>query len=200
MNKKYEFLCAQQQDGTRTWWSQHSTSQQTPIVSAYCEYPCGLGKKCTSPGGVLLDTENPVRDSVEEARRIFGTCDSGVGPSVPEGNNDVDEGFVLPGNSTECNGIANEAMVPSDSYCNIFHVCLDGKRKDFRCAKASNSPYDLWWNQAIQRCDWPCNVQCSKQIFDDTNDAAAIQALDKKNCFVPAATQHPTVLPGYERK
>jgi hypothetical protein len=95
MNKKYEFLCAQQHDGTRTWWSQHSTSQQTPIISAYCEYPCGLGRQCTSPGGVLLDSENPIRGSLEEAKRIFSTCDSGIGPSVPEGKLTSGEKSVL---------------------------------------------------------------------------------------------------------
>ena len=102
----------------------------------------------------------------------------------------------MPDNIDECAGAVDQALVPSSNYCNVFHVCLNGKRKDFRCAKASNSPYDLWWNAAIQRCDWPCNVQCNKRIFDYSNDAATIKALDKDNCQVSTAT-FTTVMPGY---
>jgi hypothetical protein len=41
-------------------------------------------------------------------------------------------------------------------YCNVFHRCVSGTRRDFRCPRATNTPYDLWWNQQSQQCDWPC--------------------------------------------
>ena len=41
-------------------------------------------------------------------------------------------------------------------YCNVFHRCVSGTRRDFRCPRATNTPYDLWWNQQTQQCDWPC--------------------------------------------
>lgn len=220
MAEKYEFLCAQQQDGTRTWWSQHSTDQQTPLASAYCEFPCVLKKKCTSPGGVLLDDQTPITESVSEADRVVENCDEfGTGPSVPLGRSHIDplfeskisnsiiclkgnsddDLFVLPEDGNECEGVTDKSMVPNSKYCNVFHVCLAGKRKDFRCAKASNRPYDLWWNNETKQCDWPCIVKCDKEIFDDTKDAAAIIELDKDHCDAPTVT-HSTVLPGYGRK
>ena len=113
--------------------------------------------------------------------------------------NSVDNVFVLPDEGDECVGATENAMVPNSKYCNIFHVCINGQRKDFRCAKASNKPYDLWWNNEIQRCDWPCKVNCGKGIFDDERDAAAIKELDADNCVAPVVT-HSTVLPGYGRK
>jgi len=106
---------------------------------------------------------------------------------------------VLPGGGEECAGAADKQLVPNGNYCNVFHVCLNGQRKDFRCAKASNRPYDLWWNDATKRCDWPCQVECSKEIFDDEKNATAIRELDRDNCEAPAV-MHSTVLPGYGRK
>jgi len=43
------------------------------------------------------------------------------------------------------------------------------------------------------------NVQCNKRIFDYSNDAATIKALDKDNCQVSTAT-FTTVMPGYGKK
>jgi len=42
-------------------------------------------------------------------------------------------------------------------------------------------------------------VECSKEIFDDEKNAAAIRELDRDNCEAPAV-MHSTVLPGYGRK
>lgn len=149
---------------------------------------------------MLIDSANgsPVTESVAEANRVTDNCDIGTGPSLPAGNSD-DDLFVLPENGNECANVADQEMVPNSSYCNVFHVCLGGRRKDFRCAKASTRPYDLWWNDETKRCDWPCNVRCGKQIFDDVKDAVAILALDRDNCVVIEPT-HSTVLPGYGRK
>jgi len=197
LSKKYEFLCAKSFDNTRTWWSQHSTELETPLLSAYCEYPCSLKRPCTSPGGILLDGESPIRESVAEANFVTNSCNLVPGPSIPSGNTD-DNLFVKPDNGKECTNATDQEMVPNELSCNVFHVCLNGQRKDFRCARASNRPYDLWWNNETKRCDWPCNVKCDKGIYDDTKINSEILELDKDNCVAPS--HHSTVLPGYGRK
>ena len=50
-----------------------------------------------------------------------------------------------------------------------------------------------------QRCDWPCNVQCSKEIFGDNKNAVDISALDSENCVAGKVTTA-TSMPGYGRK
>ncbi|CAF0933581.1 unnamed protein product [Didymodactylos carnosus] len=72
-----------------------------------------------------------------------------------------------------CIGQADGAFL-SSRYCNIFHRCVSGTRRDFRCPRATNTPYDLWWNQQTQLCDWPCRIQCQGQIYG-TQGASAQQ-------------------------
>jgi Chitin binding Peritrophin-A domain len=43
-------------------------------------------------------------------------------------------------------------------YCNVFHRCVSGTRRDFLCSRANNAAYHLWWNQQTQQCDWPCKL------------------------------------------
>jgi len=195
LGKQFEFLCAKQTNGDRTWWSQHSSTQELPVLSAYCEYPCALKKECTAPGGVLLDNLNPVNESLSEPKRIIDSCVSDNSTSGT--NNPGEDIFTVPSVINECDGAANGALVSDTNYCNIFHVCIHGKRNDFRCAKASINSYDLWWNSNTQRCDWPCNVQCDKEIFNDVKNATQIAVLDKNNCI---SSQHTTISNGYPRK
>jgi len=77
--------------------------------------------------------------------------------------------------------------------------CLEAARSALVRLLNSWCRMDLWWNDATKRCDWPCQVQCSKEIFDDEKNAAAIRELDRDNCEAPAV-MHSTVLPGYGRK
>ena len=65
------FLCPAQRNGGRLWWPQHGTSQSLPEESAQCTYPCDTGRRCTSAGGVLVDTANPVSESQQEAETAF---------------------------------------------------------------------------------------------------------------------------------
>ncbi|RNA13200.1 hypothetical protein BpHYR1_033032, partial [Brachionus plicatilis] len=51
-------------------------------------------------------------------------------------------------------------------------------RKDFLCAKGS-STYDLWWNDATKQCEYPCKIQCNKQIFGSSNSAAEVANMDR---------------------
>ena len=63
-----------------------------------------------------------------------------------------------------CVGQADGIFLGS-RYCNIFHRCVSGTRRDFRCPRATNTPYDLWWNQQIQQCDWPCIFSYVEILF-----------------------------------
>ncbi|UJR18059.1 hypothetical protein I4U23_004959 [Adineta vaga] len=72
-----------------------------------------------------------------------------------------------------CNGQADGTFLPS-RYCNIFHRCVSGVRFDLRCPRANNIPYDLWWNQQTNRCDWPCRVQCSNQLYGTSTTAQQV--------------------------
>ena len=175
---KFEFLCAVMTNGDRLWWSQHSTSNTLPQATAQCAFPCDTNRPCTSPGGVLKDNSSPVTESTSDAQSIYAACQATTTASSHNSQgNSLDDLFVLPDQYTVCNGVADGTFVASPKYCNIFHVCINGQRKDFECAKASNS-YDLWWNDATKQCDWPCKVTCSKSLYGSSSSAAQIQAQD----------------------
>ena len=180
---KNEFLCAKMVNGDRLWWIQHSTQTQLPQASAQCQWPCDTGKKCTSAGGILVEkSDGSVSDGQSDADRVWNSCGcnpSGGNAGVKEDNSD--DLFRLPDAENSCANAADGASVPSAKYCNVFHVCISGVRKDFMCPKGSQKgQYDLWWNDATKRCEWPCKVQCSKQIFGGSQSASAIQSLDKQ--------------------
>ncbi|RMZ92813.1 hypothetical protein BpHYR1_016676 [Brachionus plicatilis] len=83
----------------------------------------------------------------------------------------------MPDTENFCQGATDGTFVPNPLYCNLFHVCVKGFRKDFLCSKGSNS-YDLWWNDATKQCEWPCKLKCDKKIFGSLNSAAEISAID----------------------
>lgn len=184
---KFEFLCAKQTNGDRLWWVQHSTSQSIPQASAACGFPCDLNKACTSPGGVLVDNAGVISDSTSDANRIFSSCSSNNNNNNnynnQQNNNDTgsnDDFFRLPEVDNSCSGISDGTFISDNKYCNIFHVCIGGKRKDFLCAKAVTTQYELWWNDATKTCEWPCKLKCNKQIFGSNGRTAAdIQTLDR---------------------
>lgn len=185
LGNKFEFLCARQTSGDRLWWNQHSSSQSVAQSSAQCGFPCDLNRACTSSGGVLVENGNTVSDSTSEASRIFSSC-STSGSSSSQNNsssgssNSQDDFFTLPEGDNACAGQVDGTFLPDAKYCNIFHVCLGGKRKDFQCAKAVTNQYDLWYNDATKTCEWPCKLKCSKQIFASSGRTAAdIQNLDR---------------------
>lgn len=174
---KYEFLCAVGPSGDRTWWFQHSTSSNSMQPIAQCVYPCDQERACTSPGGILKDSA-PVSESQSEGQRIRAACPAKEQPQnyvvQPDNTNDI---FRLPEMVNPCAGQADGTQLPS-SYCNAFYVCFAGFRKDQRCAKGNNMPYDLFYNEQTRVCDWPCKVQCSKPIFGSSQTAQQVQAQD----------------------
>ena len=68
-------------------------------------------------------------------------------------------GLISINSDVSCIGQADGVFL-SSGFCNVFHRCVDGMRRDFRCSRATNTPYDLWWNEQTQQCDWPCNLTC----------------------------------------
>ena len=185
---KNEFLCAKMVNGDRLWWLQHSTQTQLPQASAQCQWPCDTQRKCTSAGGILVERpDGSVSDGIADADRVWNSCNcspapgtgsgTGTGQVQEDNSNDI---FRLPDAENNCGGAQEGASIPSSKYCNVFHVCISGKRKDFLCPKASNGQYELWWSEAAKRCEWPCKVQCSKQIFGGSQGASQIQSLDRQ--------------------
>ena len=174
MGIKYEFLCAKQQNGDSLWWTQHG--QQNAQSSAQCAWPCDIKRKCTSPGGVLIENSNPVSESNVDVNRILNSCQTLSAKSDESGMGDM---FRLADSQNNCEGMADGSFQADLKYCNVFHVCFANKRKDFLCAKASNGQYDLWWNDATKSCDWPCKVKCNQKLFGVSATAADVTAIDK---------------------
>ncbi|CAF4448004.1 unnamed protein product, partial [Adineta steineri] len=78
---------------------------------------------------------------------------SNSGTSSDGSSSNIDGTFSVD-SDVSCIGQADGVFLAS-RYCNVFHRCVSGSRRDFRCPRATNTPYDLWWNQQTQQCDWP---------------------------------------------
>ena len=114
-----------------------------------------------------------VSESVNEVKRISETCNQ-----MKANEQSIDHGtdiFRLPSADQtvdSCKGKPDGYFQGDDKYCNVFHVCYAGTKRDFLCAKALNSEYELWWDENKNRCDWPCKVKCNKQIFGGSKGAS----------------------------
>ena len=172
------FLCPKMSNGARLWWVQHGSPQGVAQETAACTWPCETGRRCQSSGGIIVDSGSSISESQQEAETVFSqslcsNTNSGTG-SQPTGTVTIDDGsliekklyFQLPINDlyldsfrvesdVSCVGQADGIFL-SSRFCNVFHRCVSGSRRDFRCPRATNTPYDLWWNQQTQQCDWPC--------------------------------------------
>ncbi len=171
---KTEFLCPKMLNSDRLWWVQHSSSQETAQTSAACVWPCETKKQCTSPGGTLIQNFNGSfwEESVIETERIWRASSCGEEKLA---TNDM---FKISDSSFNCNGLTEGSFYPS-KYCNIFHRCASGKRKDFKCPKANNGgKYDLWWNPITSQCDWPCKVNCNEPIYGSPKKSFDIKTED----------------------
>ena len=169
---KTEFLCPKMINSDRLWWVQHGSSQETPQTSAACVWPCETKKKCSSPGGSIVEVgDGKYDESGDEAERVWRISNCA-------GDSGLDDVFRLADADKSCQGQPEGAFFASQ-YCNVFHRCNNGKRKDFQCPKATNTPYDLWWNDEKSQCDWPCKVNCNKQIYASEKSALQIQNEDR---------------------
>ncbi|CAF4034358.1 unnamed protein product, partial [Adineta steineri] len=209
------FLCPKMPSGARLWWVQHGSPQGIAQETAQCTWPCETGRRCSSSGGIIVDSGSTVSESQQEAETVFsqslcttsssssgnfnpGTSSGGSGsgsgsfvpqiPSTSGSSNAGNSGSVNPGTGSQpnidgsftvdsdvsCIGQADGVFLGS-RYCNVFHRCVSGTRRDFRCPRATNTPYDLWWNQQTQQCDWPCRIQCSGSVYGTSTSSQQVR-------------------------
>ncbi len=177
---RFEFLCAKQQNGDRLWYAENSDAQTTPQTDVQCAFPCELKRECTSPGGILMENGTVVSESTSEVKRIKESCTKvAADASSVDRTNDIFQLPVADQGENSCQGKPDGSFQGDEKYCNVFHVCYAGTKRDFLCPKAMNSEYELWWDETKSRCDWPCKVKCSKQVFGGTKGSSEIQQIDR---------------------
>lgn len=168
-----EFLCPKMLNKGRLWWVKHDSSQEVAQTSAACVWPCETKNKCMSPGGTVIQKpDGSYGESIEESNRVWEDSDC-------EGNSDLrkENRYGISEKDFSCRGKI-EGEFYSSKYCNVFHRCANGKRTDFKCPKATNTPYDLWWNEEEKQCDWPCKLNCTKTVHGTAKNSFDIQAED----------------------
>jgi hypothetical protein len=84
--------------------------------------------------------------------------------STDQGDIDISEKSILveiSTNSTQCPSHSSyEDLVEDKQYCNIYHICKEGKVFSFICDS------QLLFNPASKICDFPINVAClEKEIY-----------------------------------
>jgi len=58
-------------NGARLWWVQHGSPQGVPQETAACTWPCETGRRCSSSGGIIVDSGSTVSESQQEAESVF---------------------------------------------------------------------------------------------------------------------------------
>ena len=83
------FLCPKMPNGARLWWVQHGSPQSVAQETAACTWPCETGRRCSSSGGIVVDSDSTVSESQQEAETVFSsslcTTTNGSGGAVPGG-------------------------------------------------------------------------------------------------------------------
>jgi hypothetical protein len=72
--------------GARLWWVQHGSPQGIAQETAACTWPCETGRRCSSSGGIIVDSDSTVSESQQEAESVFSqslctTSSSGGSPN-----------------------------------------------------------------------------------------------------------------------
>jgi len=57
--------------GARLWWVQHGSPQGIAQETAACTWPCETGRRCSSSGGIIVDSDSTVSESQQEAETVF---------------------------------------------------------------------------------------------------------------------------------
>ncbi|CAF5215326.1 unnamed protein product, partial [Rotaria magnacalcarata] len=65
------FLCPKMPSGSRLWWVQHGSPQSIAQETAACTWPCETSRRCSSPGGIVVDSSSTVTESQQEAETVF---------------------------------------------------------------------------------------------------------------------------------
>jgi hypothetical protein len=65
------FLCPKMPSGARLWWVQHGSPQGVAQETAACTWPCETGRRCSSAGGIIVDSSSTISESQQEAEAVF---------------------------------------------------------------------------------------------------------------------------------
>jgi hypothetical protein len=57
--------------GARLWWVQHGSPQGIAQETAACTWPCETGRRCSSSGGIIVDSGSTVSENQQEAETVF---------------------------------------------------------------------------------------------------------------------------------
>ena len=90
-------------NGARLWWVQHGSPQGVPQETAACTWPCETSRRCSSSGGIIVDTGSNVGESQQEAESVFSQslCTTGTGSSSGSASPGV---YNAPSSSSGSNG------------------------------------------------------------------------------------------------
>ncbi len=82
------FLCPKMPSGARLWWVQHGSPQGVAQETAACTWPCETGRRCSSSGGIIVDSGSIVSESQQEAETVFSQslCTTPSSSSSGSGN------------------------------------------------------------------------------------------------------------------
>jgi hypothetical protein len=105
-------------NGARLWWVQHGSPQGVPQETAACTWPCETSRRCTSSGGIIVDSNSNVGESQQEAESVFsqslcttpsptGTYNSGPSSSGSNSGNFVPQRPINGGSSSSSGSGAN---------------------------------------------------------------------------------------------
>jgi len=75
---------------------------------------------------------------------------------VASSNNDVD-----------CSTLKDGEKIPSPNSCSEFYECVHGTAYLFECANMTDGE-QLYFNQTLQSCNWPWEVQCEISSTEPT--------------------------------
>ena len=90
--------------GARLWWVQHGSPQSVAQETAACTWPCETGRRCSSSGGIIVDTGSTIGESQQEAETVFSESLCTNGPGSQSGLSDGSSGSGASGTSSAGDG------------------------------------------------------------------------------------------------
>ncbi|CAF1171657.1 unnamed protein product [Adineta ricciae] len=155
--------------------NQISESQQE-AANVYRQSPCSNRTSSGSGAGQFGSgqTGSGQLGTGQTGTGQIGSGQTGTG-QIGGGNQGSTGGTFTVDSDVSCAGKPDDTYL-SSRYCNVFHRCVSGVRFDLRCPRANNIPYDLWWNQQTNLCDWPCRVQCTGQLYASSTAAQQVSS------------------------
>ena len=70
-------------------------------------------------------------------------------------------------NYVDCSTLEDGEKIPSPNSCSEFYECVHGVAYLFQCANMTDGK-QLYFNQTLQSCNWPWEVQCEISSTEPT--------------------------------